>query len=165
MLFMNEDGAETVGWTQLSRQVVSVHDNTYHPFYTSAFFNGVRGDGAEVQKWKFREVEIRSVSSEGDIRGEKKIQSKCFLVFQFARIFFDTRRAENKPDDDKSPPPGQTTNVNCSLVRRYENLRAPRPPPQNRTELLDKLYSPLRFCPFFLTPFVEEIAPLRSFRK
>lgn len=78
MLFMNEDGARDSGWTQLSRQVVSVHDNTYHPFYTSAFFNGVRGDGAEVQKWKFREVEIRSVSSEGEARGGKKSSRSVF---------------------------------------------------------------------------------------
>lgn len=68
------------GWTQLSRQVVSVHDNTYHPFYTSTFFNGVRGDGTEVQKWKFREVEIRSVSSEGE-EGDKGGKKSSRSVF------------------------------------------------------------------------------------
>lgn len=76
MLFMNENGTETVDESNYRGKWYRYTITRITLFYTSAFFNGVHGDGTEVQKWKFREVEIRSVSSEGEKgRGKKSSRS------------------------------------------------------------------------------------------
>lgn len=85
--------------------------------------------GLKVQKMEIprgrNSIRVSGGEGEGRVR-EEKIQSKCFLVFQFARIFFDTHgalktsqttinRLHLRPDNErklfagssirKSPPP------------------------------------------------------------
>lgn len=116
--------------------------------------------GLKVQKMEIPRGR-NSIRVSGGVR-EEKIQSKCFLVFQFARIFFDTHgalktsqttinRLHLRPDNERKLFAG-------SSIRKSPPSPFHPPPPQIRQNFsINRTAS--AFPPFFSLPFREEITP------